>query len=82
MEKVLSRNEPRIMPGNLQYEVYVEIFDISEWRCGFVYRTVSRGCDWVDTNVVDANKPANSGIIYAAATDEYAQTHATIRRKN
>jgi hypothetical protein len=66
------------MPG---YEVYVQRFRITEWRNGAVFRTEPLEHGWHDKSVADANRPRESGIIYAAASDDFARTHMTIRVK-
>jgi hypothetical protein len=62
------------------YEEYRELFRITEWRDGCVFRTESLGYGWFPQAEVKANRPAESDLIYAAASDEFAQTHMTIRR--
>jgi hypothetical protein len=62
-----------------RYEVYVELFQITMWRDGCVYATESRGCGWYPKTLTDANRPAATWLMYVAASDEYAQTHSTIR---
>lgn len=64
-----------------QYEVYRERFRVTEWRDGCVYHTQSEGCGWFDADVVTANRPGATNILYVAASDDYAQTHSTIRIK-
>jgi len=61
--------------------VYVQPFLITEWRDGAVLRTEAQEHGWYDEAVVQANKPRESGVIYAAANDEFAQTHMTVRIK-
>ena len=63
----------------LAFEVYVETYEITEWRDGCVYATASRGYAWHDKAAVDANRPAETGIVYAAASTDVALTHQTIR---
>lgn len=62
-----------------RFEVYMELFRITQWRDGCVYRTESLGCSWFPKAVVDANHPAGSNLMYVAASDEFAATHSTIR---
>ena len=61
------------------YEVYMELFRITQWRDGCVYRTESEGCAWFRKALVDANRPAETNLMYVAASDEFAATHSTIR---
>jgi hypothetical protein len=63
------------------YEVYRTKFEIIEWKGGTVYRTKELETDWFDTEIVDANKPSKTNIIYAAASDEFACNNITIRKK-
>ena len=64
----------------LSYEQYMEQFRITAWKDGCIYRTETLGTGWFPSAQIAANQPAVSGIIYAAASDEFAQTHSTIRR--
>jgi hypothetical protein len=65
----------------MEYEVYIEVFHIQEWRGGAVYRTESSGCKWMSKKVVDSNLPNMTNVLYVAANDEFAQNNMTIRRK-
>ena len=62
-----------------QYEVYRELFLVTEWRDGAVYRTISRGHNWFLTSVVDDNRPRDTNLIYASASDEFSKSNSTIR---
>ena len=66
---------------DIEYEVYVEVFAVQEWRRDEVLRTASTGTRWVNKKVVDNNLPNLTNIIYAAASDEFAKDNVTIRRK-
>jgi hypothetical protein len=61
-----------------QYEVYREKFRITEWRDGCVYRTESLGCGWFA--MPESERPSEIGIMYAAASDEFARNNMTIRK--
>ena len=61
------------------FDLYVETFSIDEWRDGCVYRTTSLGYEWVPEAVVKANRPADTGIDYAAASTDVAARQLTIR---
>jgi hypothetical protein len=65
----------------LKYEVYVEVFYIQMWRDNAVYRTESGGCRWMRKEIVDANMPTLTNVIYAAANDEFANNNMTVRRR-
>lgn len=67
------------MTGDIQYEVYMEKYRITEWRDGCVYRTESLGYGWFDAE--EAKAPQDKNIRYAAASTEVALTQMTIRRK-
>jgi hypothetical protein len=59
------------------YEVYREVFKITERRDGAVYRTESQGFQWVDGDI--ARRYQDGDLIYAAPPLEY--DGVTIRRK-
>lgn len=67
--------------SGVELEVYVEEFAITEWRGGCVYQTASRGYRWMDEAVVKANRPAETGLMYAAASTAVAERQMTVRRK-
>lgn len=69
------------MHDDTAYEVYVQPFLITEWRDGCVFRTQRQECGWHDKSVVDANRPRESGVTYAAANDAFAQANMTIRKR-
>jgi hypothetical protein len=62
------------------YEEYREVFKITEWRDGCIYKTVSLGHGWFSKDIIDINKPDESNLIYAAASDDFARENMTIRR--
>lgn len=66
----------------MEYELRRELWRITEWRDGCVYKTESVGVDWFDEKVVRKNKPATTNLIYVApsSTGPYADT-LNIRRK-
>jgi hypothetical protein len=65
------------------YDVYVSKHKITGYREGAVYSTLLLETGWFPQEDVNANIPDISGILYAAASDEFASTHMTIRtRKN
>lgn len=53
------------------YKVRREVFRITEWKNGEVYRTVSEGYYWLDEDYVKNNKPGETNIIYASPSSEY-----------
>jgi len=63
-----------------RYEEYREKFRITSWRDGCVYGTVSLGCGWFPAEEIQANRPGSTGIMYVAASDEFARNHMTVRR--
>jgi hypothetical protein len=63
------------------YDVYREKYRILEWRAGAVYKTESLGVGWFPMEDVDRNVPAVTGVIYAAADDEFARENMTIRTR-
>lgn len=48
----------------IKYEVYREMFAITEWRDGSVYRTESLGCDWFPQDLVDSNLPRVTQVMW------------------
>lgn len=64
-----------------EYEVYVETFKILEWRDFSIYKTKSLGHGWMDKVTRDRNRPVESGLIYAAPSDVFSQSHPPIRIK-
>ena len=67
-------------PNLVPYEHYREVFRITSWRDGCVYDTESLGCMWVAGAVIAANVPGETNLMYVAASDEFANTHMTVRR--
>lgn len=65
---------------DVEYEQYVEAFEVTEWRDGCIYGTKTLGCGWFPTARVKANIPRDTNIVYVAASDEFAQNNMTIRR--
>lgn len=61
------------------YEVYREVFTITERKDGAVFATESLGYKWVDMAEVDANRPNETNLIYASPSSKY--TGPTIRHK-
>ena len=68
------------MDDEIKFEVYIEVVYIQEWRDGAVFRTESGGCRWMPKDIVDANVPSVTNVMYVAATDEFAMSNMTIRR--
>jgi hypothetical protein len=62
------------------YEIYVEKFQIIEWRYGQVWRTQSLGCGWYPEEQVKKNRSEDTGVTYVAATDEFARHNSTMRK--
>lgn len=76
-----STASARRTPGSdVEFEVYVEKFQITKWRDGYVYATQSLGCGWFPTAEVNGNEPRRTNITYVSASDEYACTKSTIRK--
>lgn len=72
---------PPADPAERRYDVYRELFRITEWRGGAIYRTKSQFVGWFPMEDVDANVPALSGLLYVAASDEFARNNMTIRTR-
>lgn len=63
----------------LEYEILMEKFIITEWKDGTVYRTESRGLEWISGEDLKNNTAADTGIIWAPAPLDYKGQ--TIRTK-
>src|SRR5208337_3988554 len=59
----------------MEYELYVEKVQITQWRDDSVYGTISLGTNWYPENVVKANIPRQTWVMYIAANDEFAQNN-------
>ena len=57
------------------FEKWVEVFEVTEWRDGAVFRTKSLGHQWVD-----ADTTAGDGIIWAAPTEAPDEGDLTFRK--
>lgn len=60
-----------------QYEYLREVFKVTEYRDGAVYKTKSRGIEWVSGN-------APKGIIFAPLSEDWLKQNnypMTIRKK-
>lgn len=64
-----------------QYEVYREVFSITEWKDDAIYTTVSLGYGWYDMDMVDANQPKQTNLIYAPPSTTNHDVAMPIRRK-
>lgn len=64
----------------MKYEVRRELFRITERRGGATYKTESQGVAWFDMDLVDANKPGETDLIYASPSGVY-EDMLNIRRK-
>lgn len=67
-----------------EYEVLREVFRVTEWRDGAVYKTESQGIGWYDEAVVKANRPADTNLIYSPPSTKdlpYEGSWLMIRRK-
>jgi len=51
------------------FELYQEVFRITEWRDGCVFRTEQVGHDWFPESVVKANRPRETNLIYCPPSD-------------
>jgi hypothetical protein len=60
----------------------MEQFRVTEWRDGCVWTTESNGCGWFSEDLVHANVTSYTGIMYVAASDDFARNNMTIRKKN
>lgn len=61
------------------YECYVEVYRITEWRDGCVYKTERVGFEWVE-----ADTPAPCGFVHSPPSTTWVQANPnlpTIRRK-
>lgn len=66
----------------IEYEVRRELFRVTEWRDGAVYKTESLGYAWFDEKMVKDNNPAETNLIYAApSTKGPFAGQMNIRRK-
>ena len=45
----------------MDYEVYREVYQVTDWRDGAIRSTESQGARWVSQTDVDANRPAEIG---------------------
>lgn len=70
----LSKPEPK-------YEIYRERMKILERREGAVYRTESLGHGWFDEELVKANKPSETDIMYVVPSSEHPGPSVLIRKK-
>lgn len=61
----------------MDYEVYREVYQVTDWRDGAIRSTESQGARWVSQTDVDANRPADTGLVYASPPSSYRG--ATIR---
>ncbi len=57
-------------------EQYVEVFEVTEYRDGAVFRTKSHGHQWVPLG----EKPP-TGWLYVAPSDEFSKTNPVVRMK-
>ena len=58
----------------------MEKVEILSWRDGCVLGTRSLGCGWFPSEEIDGNKPAQTGIMYVAASNDFARDNPTVRR--
>lgn len=66
----------------MEYEFYRELFRITEWRDGTVYKTESLGYGWFDEATIKANRPLETSLIYSVpSTKVQAEIGSGIRRK-
>lgn len=49
-----------------EYEVLREVWRITEWRDGAVFKTERQGIGWYDEATVKANRPADTNLTYTA----------------
>ena len=50
----------------MTYEEYREKIQVTEWRDGCVFRTVSLGTGWFPQDVINGNLPRETNILYVA----------------
>lgn len=68
--------------AEVEFEVRMEVFRITEVRDGAIYSTESQGVEWLDEKVVNSNKPLQSGVVYAAASGYWAtKTNIRVKRQ-
>jgi len=68
------------MKGTAKYEVFREMFAITEWRDGCVYRTESLGCDWFPMGMVELNLPRVTHIMFVPVSTSHPMAgQSTIR---
>lgn len=63
----------------LEYEVLMEKFLITEWKDGCVFRTESRGLEWLSGEDLRNNVALHTGIIWVPPPTDYKGQ--TIRTK-
>lgn len=64
---------------DIPYEVYREVFFVTEWKDGAIYTTHSQGAKWCDPAEIAANRTKETNLIYAPMSTTF--TGPTIRRK-
>ena len=65
-----------------EFEVFKERWRITEWRDGAVYKTKKVDEGWFDDAVVEANRPAETEIIFVPpGSDHPMARQQTIRVK-
>ncbi len=64
----------------MSFEVYREKVQITQWQDDAIYRTRSLEVGWFPEAEVKANRPRESGFMYVAATDDFANNNMTIRK--
>ena len=60
------------------FEVYVELRHITEWKDDAVYKTELVKTDWFDDDEVMSNRPRETNLLYSAVSNP---TFMTFRRK-
>ena len=63
----------------VKFERYMEKFIVTQWKDGCVYKTQSLGCAWFPDDVINDHR--DPSVMYVAASDDFARTHASIRRQ-
>jgi hypothetical protein len=64
-----------------EYEVYREKIVVTRYVGDAVFETRTLEIGWFDEDVIAANNVHETDVMYVAASDEFAKTHMTIRKK-
>jgi hypothetical protein len=54
-----------------KYELYRQLFYITEWRDGCVFRTRPAECGWYPESTIKANEPRKTNLIYSVVDVDF-----------